>query len=65
MKAYIKGKEVKRGDTIKDFRGEEWTYIGIEQKPSPGKSGKVKVERNGVQQVYYPGVFHIQLTEVA
>jgi hypothetical protein len=54
-----------RGELIKDFRGDEWVYLGVADAPSPGKSGRVRVmvpstgEPTGRdnERVFYPTVF--------
>lgn len=47
-----------RGELIKDFRGDEWVYLGVADAPSPGKSGKVRVTSpTGDERVFYPTVF--------
>lgn len=54
-----------RGELIKDFRGDEWVYLGVEDVPSPGKGGKVRVMipgtdnpiGNRTERVFYPTVF--------
>lgn len=35
--------ELKQGDTIKDFRGEDWRFKRVTRGPQPGRSAKVEV----------------------
>jgi len=63
---WVDGGDVRDGDTLVDFRGDEWIFKGIAAQPSPGKSGKVLVgspdfdpDRDaGInEQVFYPSCF--------
>jgi len=53
------GNEVRIGDTVYSFRGEEYILSGIDRLPYPGKSGKVYVKKPGEMygQTFYANVF--------
>jgi hypothetical protein len=59
MYLYIDGKVIPVGEVIKDFRGDSHVFSGVSSAPSPGKSGKVLVNRwaNGTGREFYPSVF--------
>ena len=66
-KAMLNGKEVKPGDKIKDFRGDEHIFKGITNPGTPfgGRNGKVQVDfGDGSSVEYYPSVFNIELVRV-
>lgn len=66
-KAMLNGKEVKPGDKIKDFRGDEHIFKGITNPGTPfgGRNGKVCVDfGDGSSVEYYPSVFNIELVRV-
>ena len=66
-KAMLNGKEVKPGDKIKDFRGDEHIFKGITNPGTPfgGRNGKVCVDfGDGSSVEYYPSVFNIELVKV-
>lgn len=49
---------IRKGDTITDFRGDEWTYLGITRQGRPGKSTKILArDSSGWQQEFYVTVF--------
>lgn len=67
------GKEVRRGDTVTDFRGRVATFNYVSRAPIPGKSAKVivteayqgptgAVQHYGSQREYYAGVFDLSVT---
>lgn len=59
MNLYVNNEIVFPGDTIKDFRGQQWTFKCVSRVPEPGKGGKVVVfVRNGYEQEFYPSVFN-------
>lgn len=62
LKAYdeITGKEIKKGDTIINFRGDKSTFIMPTRERTEYRSGKV-VTTDGE---YYDGVFNIIVKEV-
>lgn len=52
------GRSLQPGDSIKSFRGVEYTFQGIERLPEPGRSGKVRVKDDeGNLLVFYDMVF--------
>jgi len=54
----IKGKPVKKGARILDFRGDPWTFVQITREPEPGKEGKIVAKSGGTwTQELYPSVF--------
>lgn len=63
----VPGVEVKRGDRIRDFRGETWEFQYVSRDPSPGKGGKVVVSvptvNGGGEREFYPSVFNLVLKE--
>ena len=56
------GEEVKPGDLVTDFRGDEATVIHYEQPKHEGSTGRVYVRWVGAQfdALYYPGVFGLE-----
>ena len=64
MKVYSNGKEIQRGDKIKDFRGGEATFLYISRLPIPGTSGNVTVMLDdcGIAEYYFV-VYGIELLE--
>lgn len=57
------GAEVRKGDTVTDFRGETATFVSATRTPVPGKSGKVLVDMGGMQREFYEGVFDLRIVE--
>lgn len=57
---YIKGKLVKHGQRIKDFRGDTAVFLRVSRAPEPGKSGKVLVDDGwgSHEHEFYPSVFN-------
>jgi hypothetical protein len=52
------GEEVQVGDELCSFRGDFWRFCGLEEWPSPGKSGKVRAQSPaGFLSALYVGVF--------
>lgn len=59
------GVEVHQGDTVKDFRGTEWEFIGVDQLPGDGKSAKVTVRGDlGTQRTFYSTVFDLTVVDL-
>lgn len=54
------GEEIRPGDTVTDFRGNEVTFCYISRLPEPGKSGKIILsdtpDNPFAQREYYPTV---------
>ncbi|MBS6464936.1 MAG: hypothetical protein KH436_08415 [Firmicutes bacterium] len=63
LKAYHKetGKEIKKGDIIKDFRNDENIFIMATRATKPGKAGKVLVKstEGSYEAEYYATVFNL------
>lgn len=56
------GTEVNPEDTIYDFRGEPWTYLGITRVPNGASSGRVYVESasdSTYKSEFFPSVFDL------
>jgi len=49
-----------KGDEIRDFRDEDWIFIGVSRLPEEGKSGKVTVFKGEghFTREFYPSVFN-------
>ena len=54
--------EVKIGDWIKDFRGDEVQVLGYYQRPAPS-TGRVIVKDKFGEHEYYPGVIGCKIVE--
>ncbi len=52
------GNEVRNGDIVTDFRGDDDVFEYISRIPEPGKSGKIVVA-SGYE--YYPNVFELRI----
>ncbi len=48
------GEEVKEGDWLRDFRGDDWTFISVS---SRGKIYVKPAEGRGIRREFNPGVF--------
>lgn len=57
----LDGSEVKAGDKVTSFRGEEFTFVKVTRGPVPGKSAKVMTRESCVE--YYAGVFDLTVVE--
>jgi len=55
--------EVKSGDLIKDFRGEEAVLTGFQEPQSYGSSGRVYVKVKGEQRAFFPGVYDLTIVD--
>ncbi len=55
------GKEVKKGDWVKDFRGDTATFQRAVRGNSPGRDGKVLVD--DCQQEFYARIYGLSVTE--
>jgi len=53
------GMIVRKGDTVTDFRGEDWVFEGVSALPVPGKSAKVWVSWDGSNREFYAQVFNL------
>ncbi len=63
--ARIGDRVLKRGDKVKDFRGETDTFLYVSRGPEPGRSAKVVVKtpgKNGWEREFYAEVFDIVVT---
>lgn len=66
MKAYRKdGTEVFPGETIPDFRGDEWIFLSATRVREDGRSGKVLVRpsKSGITREFYDWVFNLIVRE--
>jgi hypothetical protein len=65
-KVIINGKEVKPGDKIKDFRGDEHVFKGVTNPGTPfgGMNGKIRVIQGDGEMEYYPSVFNAKLEKI-
>lgn len=59
----IRGKEIKSGDIIKDFRGDEYEFVGVTNPGTSfgGMNGKIQVKNGDFTREYYPCVFNAKL----
>lgn len=67
LKAYNEqtGEEVKRGDTITDFKGDKAVFLNATRERIVGKSGKVYVELpDGFRREFYDKVFNLVVKDV-
>jgi hypothetical protein len=54
------GDLIKPGDTIVNFRGEEWRFRCASRMPVMGKSGKILAkDKDGYYQEFCPSVFNL------
>jgi hypothetical protein len=58
------GDELKKGATVKTFRGEEGMLMYFWPPHKPSSTGRVGVEINGQYCEFYPGVIDAQFQEV-
>ena len=65
-RVFDNGRELKRGDSVKDFQGEDWIFEFVSRGPAAGKSALVVVkESNGNWlREFYAGVFSLEVKEV-
>jgi hypothetical protein len=56
------GTEVRPGDRVTDFRGEEHVFVRVERGPQEGRSAKVRVEGSPI--AYYSTVFQLTVEEI-
>jgi len=61
------GKPVKRGETVRDFRGDLATVVGWDKPKHAGSTGRVYVKAGPVaaewSQGFYPSVFDLEWIE--
>jgi hypothetical protein len=61
------GKEIKLGDKVTDFRGDEWTLVGtyLPGTSGGGAGGRVELqnEERNWRQLFYPGVINAEFKE--
>lgn len=59
------GTEVHEGDSVKDFRGTVWTFVGVDRLPVDGKSAKVTVRGDvGGLRTFYSTVFDLTVLDL-
>ncbi|WP_294180949.1 hypothetical protein [uncultured Schumannella sp.] len=56
------GTEVRPGDRVTDFRGEEHVFVRVERGPQEGRSAKVQVEGSPI--AYYATVLKLTVEEL-
>jgi hypothetical protein len=56
------GRVVQQGETVTDFRGDQWTFQYATRAALPGKSGKVVVQANGATREFYDRIFGLSVT---
>ena len=56
-KALLKGQKLSEGDTLQDFRGDDWQFIEVTRGPSVGRSAKVLVQNGTDNREFYSTVF--------
>ena len=63
----LDGTTVTAGDTIMDFRGDNWDFVRATSPTRPGKAGKVTVTRGGSnmgEREFYATVFDLIVKDV-
>lgn len=60
----VDGTEIHEGDLVRDFRGEPWTFVGVDRLPDEGRSGKVVVSNGHGHREFYDGVFKLTITDL-
>ncbi len=56
--------EVKSGDDLTSFRGDQWVFVKAIRPNDTGHDGKVEVRELGSEstRVFYAGVFNLKVT---
>ena len=57
------GREIKRGDTVPDFRGAMHTVVDWFERPFPSTGRVVLRDEGGWEHPYYPGVINARIEE--
>lgn len=59
------GQEIKNGETVKCFRGNEHTVVGYAPPKHSASSGRVITKsKQGHQYEYFPSVFNLRIEEI-
>lgn len=57
------GHEIKKGDTVFTFRGEQAIVTGFQEPRHPASTGRVYVTINEINCGFYPSVIHAEIVE--